>query len=184
MGLLDTILADQGGKIVDQIAKNFGLDQRTAEAAIRNLAPALSRGMQRNMGKQTGVDAILEALNKGKHKNYVNDLDRLSRRSTIDDGNSILGHIFGSKDVSRNVASHAAKQTGLDSSLLKKMLPILATVAMGMMRKQSSASGGLRNAIGSSRGRSTMGGLLSSFLDADNDGSIADDLFKMATKLI
>lgn len=184
MGLLETILADQGGKIVGRIAQNFGLDQATAEAAIRHLTPAISRGMQRNMGDQSGIDAILEALNRGKHKKYVDDPDRLSHRSTIDDGNSILGHIFGSKDVSRNVAAHAARQSGLDSSLLKKMLPVLATIAMGVLRKQSTASGGLRNAMQSSTGRSNLGGLLTSFLDADNDGSIADDLFRMATKLI
>ncbi len=184
MGLLDSILAAQGGKLVGQIAQNFGLDQATAEAAIRHLTPAISRGMQRNMSDQGGIDAILDALNRGKHKRYVDDLDRLQRSSTVDEGNSILAHIFGSKDVSRHVASHAARQTGLDSSLLKKMLPVLASVAMGMMRKQSTASGGLRNAMASSRSRRNMGGLLSSFLDADNDGSIADDLFKMATKLL
>ena len=184
MGLLDSILAAQDGQIVGKIAQNFGLDQRTAEAAIRHLTPAISRGMQRNMGDQNGIDAILDALNQGNHRRYVDDPDRLQRASTIDEGNSILAHIFGSKNVSRNVAEHAARQTGLDSALLKKMLPILATVAMGMMRKQSTAAGGLRNAIGSSRSRRDLGGLLSSFLDADNDGSIADDLFKMATKLI
>jgi len=36
--------------------------------------------------------------------------------------NDVLGQIFGSKDVSRTVAQSAAEETGLEPSLLKKML--------------------------------------------------------------
>lgn len=46
-------------------------------------------------------------------------------------GNQILGHIFGSKDASRDVATQASQQSGVDTSVLKKLLPILAgAVAM------------------------------------------------------
>jgi hypothetical protein len=65
-------------------------------------------------------------------------------------GNQILGHIFGSKDKSREVASQASQQSGVDSSVLKKLLPIVAgAVAMHYMSK---------------RGRSGGGGLLGSIL--------------------
>jgi hypothetical protein len=40
------------------------------------------------------------------------------------------------KDVSRAVAQNAASQTGLELSLLKKMLPILAMLVAGYMAKQ------------------------------------------------
>ena len=46
-------------------------------------------------------------------------------------GNQILGHIFGSKDTSRDVATQASQQSGVDTSVLKKLLPIVAgAVAM------------------------------------------------------
>jgi hypothetical protein len=46
-------------------------------------------------------------------------------------GNEILGHIFGSKDASRDVAAQASEQSGVDASVLKKLLPIVAgAVAM------------------------------------------------------
>ena len=51
-------------------------------------------------------------------------------------GNDILGQIFGSKDVSRTVAQNAATKTGLDATLLKKMLPIVAMLVAGYMAKQ------------------------------------------------
>jgi hypothetical protein len=47
------------------------------------------------------------------------------------DGNGILGHILGSKDVSRQVAAQASARTGIGADVLKKMLPLVATLAMG-----------------------------------------------------
>jgi hypothetical protein len=57
-------------------------------------------------------------------------------------GNDVLGSIFGSKDVSRAVAQNAATQSGLDPTMLKKMLPMLAMAVAGMMAKQGGASAG------------------------------------------
>lgn len=181
MGLLDAILSGQGGDVVGQISRNFNLDQSTAESAIRQMVPAISRGMQKNMSNQEGLESLLNSLGKGHHQDYLNDLNSLSNQRTADDGNSILGHIFGSKDVSRNVAGHAADETGLSSGMLKKMLPILASVAMGMMSKQG-ASSGLDAALSGGGSKQEVGGLLNSFLDADNDGSIADDLLGLVSK--
>jgi hypothetical protein len=56
------------------------------------------------------------------------------------------------------------------------MLPLLASVAMGAMAKQ-----GLGGAAG--REQSSAAGMLTSFLDADKDGSVMDDLLGMAGKL-
>jgi hypothetical protein len=69
-------------------------------------------------------------------------------------GNQILGHIFGSKDKSREVASQASEQSGVDSSILKKLLPIVAgAVAMHYATKRreggSAAGGGGRGILGS-----------------------------------
>jgi hypothetical protein len=42
-----------------------------------------------------------------------------------------LGHILGSKDVSRQVAAQASTRTGISELVLKQMLPAVATLAMG-----------------------------------------------------
>ena len=57
-------------------------------------------------------------------------------------GNEILGHIFGSKDKSRDVAAQASQQSGVDTSVLKKLLPIVAgAVAMHYITRRSQGSG-------------------------------------------
>ena len=181
MNILNTILNAQGGSAVGQLAKQFGLDQRQADSVLSQLVPALAGGVKNNINQQGGLDSLISALNKGNHGRYLDDMNQLSNQSTTDDGNAILGHIFGSKDVSRQVASRASANTGVDSSILKKMLPVIATMVMGGMSQQSSNVGGALGSLlsgGNQGSSSAMGSILGSFLDADGDGSIADDLLK------
>ena len=174
MGLLNSILASQGGNIVGQISSKFGLDPDLAESAVRSLIPAISQGIQNNTSDQAGLESLVNALANGNHQNYLDNPDSISDEATTADGNSILGHILGSKDVSRNVANEAAEETGVNSSTLKKMLPILASVAMGVMSKESSTLSG---------NKLDIGGLLSSFIKSDNDDSASQGLIGMAKKL-
>ena len=79
--------------------------------------------------------------------------------------------------MSRNVASHASQQTGLDSGLLKQMLPVVATMVMGAMSKKAQA--GEATAQGGGSALSGLGALL----DQDGDGSSLDDVLNIAKKL-
>ena len=186
MDLLKTILEAQNGGSVKQLANQFNLDESQASSAIGKLLPALAAGMKRNMGNQQGLDGLLGALASGKHQRYLEQPDTLTRPETIQDGNGILGHILGSKDVSRQVASRASEQTGIDANILKKMLPMVAAMTMGSMSKQSADAGILGGASSQAgaapQASSGAAGMLSKMLDSDGDGSIADDLFGMAKK--
>ncbi|MFK7793787.1 MAG: DUF937 domain-containing protein [Gammaproteobacteria bacterium] len=177
MDLLRTILEAQGGSGVKQLANQFGLDGNQASSVLSQLIPALAGGVKKNV-QQGGLDSLISALNSGKHSQYLDNPSQLENASTVSDGNAILGHLFGSKDVSRQVAGHAAQNTGIDSSILKKMLPIIATMVMGGMSKQSGAGGVLGSLLngGQSRQSSGIESILTSFLDQDGDGSIVDDL--------
>jgi hypothetical protein len=46
--------------------------------------------------------------------------------------------LFGNKDVSRAVAAQAASATGIGQDILKQMLPVIASMVMGGLFKQSS----------------------------------------------
>lgn len=186
MNLMEMILNAGGGGPGKELARQFGLDDGQATSAIRELAPALARGMQRNSANDSGLNALRDAISSGNHARYLEQPDLLSNPTTRTDGNSILGHLLGSKDVSRNVAGRAAQNTGIDPSILKQMLPIVATLAMGALGKQSGGAGpDLFSALTGSGGRQGGGGaenLLTQFLDADRDGSALDDILGMAKK--
>ena len=183
MSLLKTILESQGGAVAGQLAKQFGLDANQASSVLGQLVPALSAGVKRNTAQQNGLDGLIGALTKGNHQRYLDDTSHIGQQATVDDGNKILGHLFGSKDVSRQVASRAAEQTGVSSDLLKKMLPVVATMVMGGLSKQSNSGGGaLAGLLGGGQNNSAGQSLISSFLDSDGDGSVADDLLGMLLK--
>src|SRR3546814_11477855 len=82
----------------------------------------------------------------------------------VNQGNEVLGQIFGSKDVSRTVAGQAAAPTGIDTGILKQMLPMLAMMAAGYMATQGGqdgANGGLSGGLGGMHGQ-YLGGALRS----------------------
>jgi hypothetical protein len=134
----------------------------------------LAAGFQRNMSDQQGLDGLLSALGGGQHQRYVDDTDALGRAETVDDGNGILGHVFGSKEVSRQVASRAAEQTGIGADVLKGMLPVIAAMMMGSMSQQVSRPSA-QAGVGSSSGDALLG-MLTPMLDANRDGSMVDDV--------
>ena len=175
--LRDLLLGDEGKKILDQLSKTFDLDQDQTRSAVEELIPALGRGLEKNAANGPGMDDLLDALRTGKHDRYVEEPASLGGEETRRDGNDILGHIFGDKKVSREVARRASTKTGLSDTLLKKMLPVFASVAMGMLGKK---------VLGSDRSapadRASSGGLLASLLDGDRDGSIWDDVLGMAAR--
>ena len=98
----------------------------------------------------------------------------------VSPGNEVLGQIFGSKDVSRTVAQNASSQTGLDPSLLKKMLPMLAMLVAGFMAKRQSA-GAQPSSAGGGLGE-LLGGLLGGRAADADDGNPLDDILRMAGK--
>lgn len=183
MNLLGMLLDAQGSPALKQLTSAFGLSEGEAKNALAALVPALARGMQNNLARPNGLEDLMNALTRGQHQRYLDQPGAVAPQQVTDDGNAILGHLFGSKDVSRRVASHAAAQTGLDDTLLKKMLPVIAALVMGSVSKQTGAGQGLPGGLGGKAAGSGMGGLLTQLLDADKDGSVLDDLMGMAGKL-
>ncbi len=165
MDLMDLLTKSGGGNSIGELAKVVGLGESDASSLIGALSPALISGIQKQ-----GKDALRGALESGGHDKYIDQPDLLSSASTLADGNNILGHLFGNKDVSRNVAALASNDTGIDQGTIKKALPLIATMAMGALNKNSSAGqkgGGLGGLLGG-----LMGG-------GDTD---MDDLFSLAKK--
>lgn len=178
MNLMDLLGATGGRDSVGQLASTVGLGSGDASKVVEALAPALMRGLQKNTGSDDGLAGLRRALETGHHDRYIDDPSLMGAAETRNDGNKILGHIFGSKDVSRNVAAAAAKETGVDADLIKKALPLLATLAMGAMAKKSSAGRDLGTSA-QSGGLGPLGDLIGG-LGGSKSG--LDDILGMARK--
>ncbi len=200
MDMMDMLRASGG---LDAIAGQLGISPEMAQVGAGALLPAIVGGFQKQSdvagGGEGGLGSLIGMLG-GLGGAGLADNVLGPQETDVTKGNDILGQIFGSKDVSRTVAGHAAGQTGLNPELLKKMLPILAMLVGGYLSSrggaqgegQGGAGGILGSILGSMLGGSQQaapasgGGLLGglgSLIDMNNDGNPLDDIIGMAGKL-
>jgi hypothetical protein len=161
MNLMDMIMAAAGGQAPQQVGQQFGLDQNQSQSAIVALLPAISSALKQNTASPQGLAGLLGALERGSHDQYLDNPEQLAAPAAVNEGNAILGHLFGSKDVSRAVAGRAAKKSGVGADVLKKMLPMVAMMAMGSLGKQTKGgaiSGAMKGALGQMAMQQLMGG--------------------------
>ena len=193
---LTDILAQMGG--LQSIARELGVSEEQAADGAEALIPAILGGFKNQAQEApTGLGGLGELLGQLGGGGLLDNV--LGPQPTdVSQGNDVLGRIFGSKDVSRTVAQHAATQSGLDPSLLRKMLPMLAMLVAGYMARQGGATapsgsgasnggglggmlGGLLRGGGAGAGGG-LGGGLASILDQNGDGNALDDILRMAGK--
>ncbi len=135
--LFDMLSNAQNGNAFDQIAKQYGLSQQQVQEAVAALTPAFSQGLKRNAATPDDLGSFLSALASGNHAKYFEDAANALSPQGVQEGNGILGHLFGSKELSRAVAAQASQATGIGQDVLRQMLPALASMIMGGLFKQS-----------------------------------------------
>jgi hypothetical protein len=199
------VLAEAGG--LQSMARELGVSESQAATGASALLPAVLGGFKKQAQAQpAGLDGLIGMLGGLGGGSLLDDV-LAPRPTNVGAGNDVLGQIFGSKDVSRTVAQDAAARTGIDPSLLKKMLPVLAMLVAGYMAKRGGAQGGAastRTAPGSGGGlgdvlggvlgrggasdgtapRGSSAGGLGSMLDLDGDGNPLDDIIGMAGRFM
>jgi hypothetical protein len=186
------MLSAMGG--MQSMARELGVSEAQAKAGADALLPALLGGFKKQAQAQpTGLDGLMNMVG-GLGGGGLLDEVLAPSPTDVSHGNDVLGQIFGSKDVSRTVAQNAASQSGLDPTMLKKMLPMLAMLVAGFMAKQGAAAssaspgglGGLLGGLvggGQAAGQPGAGGL-ASMLDLDRDGNPLDDIIGMAGRFL
>ena len=165
MELLDLLRQAQGGNSLGAIGQQFGLDESQTAAAVEQLAPVIAAGLRRNMAQSPeNVVSLVQALSKGNHSEYLENPDALQFGNVATDGNAILGHIFGSKDVSREVAMRASSASGIGGSIMKKLMPVIASMVIGSLTKKMMGGGGRAAPAPAPRGGGGLGDILGQVL--------------------
>ena len=183
-GISDLLNSEIGKQLVSNISQKTGINPAQASDVVSSSVPALLGQMQNNVLSGEGATGLLSALTSGKHDGSI--LDNLSgflNGGDFSDGNKILNHVAGNKQDGM-VQSLSAK-TGVDSSIISKILPMLAPIIMGYLGKQTKNKGvsstpdlgGLLGGLlgggnSSDKGSSLGGSLLTSVLDQNGDGKL------------
>lgn len=144
--LFEMMANAQNGNGIEALSRQFGLSQEQTEAALQALLPAFSQGLKRNVADPYGLGAFMTAMARGQHAAFFDNAAVAASPTGVDEGNAILGQLFGSKDLSRAVADQAARATGIGQNILAQMLPVIASMLMGGFIKQSTGQPGAQQA--------------------------------------
>ena len=177
---------------IASLGQQIGADPQLTSQAIEVALPVLIGGLANNASSPDGAGALDSALARDHDGSLLDDLGGLlggggGGNNTALDGIGILAHILaGRQDAVQNGVSRA---TGLSGSQVLRLLALLAPIVMAYLgrRKQENNMNAdqIGDALRNERTRldeheSGIGGMLGQILDKDHDGSVADDLFRMA----
>lgn len=178
---------------LNSVAGELGIDPATASAGAAALLPAILGGFKRQAqtapGGVEGLGGLLSQLGGGGLLDAVVG----PQPTPVDQGNAVLGQIFGTREVSREVAANAASQTGISADTLKRLLPVVAMLVAGYLANQNrtagadgaaapAGGGGLGDILGSVLGGGgaaagglggMLGGVLGSVLGGNRGGAAA-----------
>lgn len=174
---MDLVSAFESNGGVDAVSRELGVDKQTASKGIGALLPSVLEGIR---GQATGgapagspasggIGGLLSMLGSLGGGGLLNNV-LASEPTDVSQGNNVLGKIFGSKDTSRAVANDAAQKSGLSPDLLKKMLPIVAMLAVGYLATHGRSS--QPAAAGEAPAEDHEGGLLGGLLKGSIGGGL------------
>ena len=170
MDILKLLLGNSGG-MIDAMSQKSGLGANDVEAVISKIAPIFMQKANENFKSDADSSNFLDMIRRSN----LDDMADAPQNISVADGNELLGVLTGSKENSRALASDVGSQLGISADSIKTLLPMIAPMIAGMLNNQLKAS----NLQGSADSGSMMS-MLTQFLDQNKDGSIVDDIFRIA----
>ena len=187
--LTETITRQLAGSAISHISGKIGADQGTTSKAVALAIPLLISALARNSSTPEGAQALNQAVATDHDGSILDNLMGFLGNSGSANGSGILGHILGNRRS--DVETGLAQSTGLEPSAAGQLLETLAPLVMGALGKTQQQQGldasGLSEFLGSQhqQAQSTapdLMGMLGSFLDSNKDGSVMDDVSRIAGK--
>ncbi len=167
MSNLYAIVQDaQNGQALENLAQQFNISKEEADAAVRELLPALSTGFLSKASEPGALGPILDALGEGQHLAAFADPMAAQEPATAQKGGEILGHLFGPNQGNEQIIQRAAAATGLTPELLAQMLPVIASVLLGGVTKSLQGQG--------------YGGIFTELVNAARQGGLSSILGPLA----
>lgn len=170
MNLMDILTQQLSGGALSQISKQVGIDENTANTAISSIAPML-----------------ISALAK---KSSQPDQAEVLHQKIADEHDDVLDHVLGNQQ--NMIQQGLAQQTGLNAGAVGGLMSALAPMLIGAIsqqqKKQGLDAGGLSSFLNNQSGliqaaAPAVMSALFNMLDSNHDGSIMDDIGRMAGKL-
>ena len=170
MDILKLLLGNSGG-MLDAMSQKSGLGTNDVEAVISKIAPIFMQRANENFKSDSDSSNFLEMIRRSN----LDEMTGTPQNINVAEGNELLGVLTGSKENSRALASDIGSQLGISADSIKTLLPMIAPMIAGMLNNQLKASN-----LQDSADNGSMMSMLTQFLDQNKEGSIVDDIFRIA----
>lgn len=184
------ILQQLSGDSLSKIGAQIGADESTTSNALSVVLPTLVAALSRNAADPNGAESLHSALARDHDGSLLDNLGGLLNDPMLADGAGILGHILGGKRDS--VETGLSKGTGLDASTIARLLQIAAPIVLAYLGRKSAEKsldpGGLSSYLDETTRPAEaeepgLMGAVTNMIDSNDDGSVVDDLARMAGSL-
>ncbi|HLO00980.1 MAG TPA: DUF937 domain-containing protein [Pyrinomonadaceae bacterium] len=173
------------GAATGQMAQRLGISESTAQTAVQLAVPLIVSALARNASQPQGAQDLHQAVTSDHDGSIFNQLTSYLGNPQAANGSGILGHVLGGQRPA--VESNLAQATGLDQNSAGSLLEMVAPLVMGAVgreqRQNGFDAGGLSQFLAQQQAQATdpdLRGTLSSLLDSNRDGSVTDDLSRIA----
>ena len=170
MDILKLLLSNSSG-MIDAMSQKSGLGTNDVEAVISKIAPIFMQRANENFKSDADSSNFLDMIRRSN----LDDMADAPQNISVAEGNELLGVLTGSEENSRALASDIGSQLGISADSIKTLLPMIAPMIAGMLNNQLKASN-----LQDSADSGSMMSMLTQFLDQNKDGSIVDDIFRIA----
>jgi len=175
------------GTVASQLASRLGISESTAQSAVQLAVPLSLAALARNASQPQGAQDLHQAVANDHDGSILDQLSSYLGNPQAANGSGILGHVLGGQRPT--VENNLAQATGLDQNSAGSLLEMVAPLVMGAVGREQQQNGLDPNGLSEflvqqqqaeAQTNPDLMGTLSSMLDSNRDGSVADDLSRMA----
>ena len=188
MDALTQMITQQiAGGAANKMAQRLGISETTARTAVSLAVPLILAALARNAARPEGAQNLHQAVAEDHDGSILDNLTGYLGNPERENGAGILRHALGSQRPV--VESNLAQAAGIDPNSAGSLLEMMAPLVMGAIGRQQQENGldpqGLSQYLGEQQQQVEatdpgLMGTLNSMLDSNRDGSVSDDLARIA----
>lgn len=175
-----------GGAAAGMLAQRLGISESTAQTAVQLAVPVIVAALARNASQPQGAQDLHQAVASDHDGSILDQLTSYMGNPQAANGSGILSHVLGGDRPA--VESNLAQATGMDQNSAGNLLEMVAPLVMGAVGREQQQNGldpnGLSQFLAQQQQAQSadpgLMGSISSMLDSNRDGSVTDDLSRIA----
>lgn len=136
--LFDIVRQAQGGSALDNLSRQFGLNPDQTRHVVEAFLPAFTLGLQRAAANPFAFSQLLDMMSSGRYAPYFDGGFGAPRSS---EGQQVLERLFGSPEVTRQIAAQTSAMTGVGAQVAHQMMASVASIVMGGLFKSATVEG-------------------------------------------